>query len=551
MNPDYLLHAVIGFVVLALGICFFIAYRMGMAAKARVAQFIGALGGSPGATRGLAVSDGIRYRFHFVPGGYSPLEQVLFITDIIVSLLDRKGVPAPRYGGSPPSFSIEVEGRTPGAFFVRREGGQDRFAKRVGLKEDTRTHDSRFDEAFFVESDTPDWTKEFLSADRRDLICKLFALGVDRVEHDGQAFRAIWRPFKEDPKTGLDPAPFRQAVAHLAGLAEEGVPQPVRVSPESAAQSAPVERSSEAPHAPRPARGSKPSFYVTVGALYALVFLAVAAYVFGNQWFPPVSTSTMIGFASIYGAVALLVCACILVIVGRRSGWTGEQFLFAGIPAVMIAPLAGAGIGIFLNGWLDSSPEILHTVRVRDRQIVRSASTPIHIAVVESWYQPGSPEEITVSKADYDRTLPAYSLMTVKTRQGALGLAWFQGYELQSKDPSDAVEYLKRGRAGMAAGLHDQAVADFTKVTELAPTTIEAYRSLDRLLSRRKQWQAIITHWSRYIALQPESAEAYLERGGAHFQKGDRAAAVRDAEKACQLGNKEGCRQLAKFRPQS
>ena len=54
--------------------------------------------------------------------------------------------------------------------------------------------------------------------------------------------------------------------------------------------------------------------------------------------------------------------------------------------------------------------------------------------------------------------------------------------------------------------------------------------------------------WDRFLTLDPDNADAYLERSGAYFYKGDQEAALRDAEKSCKLGSSEGCAVVVRMR---
>ena len=54
--------------------------------------------------------------------------------------------------------------------------------------------------------------------------------------------------------------------------------------------------------------------------------------------------------------------------------------------------------------------------------------------------------------------------------------------------------------------------------------------------------------WNRYISRQPPDAEAYFERGGTHFHKGDMAASRADAAKACELGKAQACTMVERLK---
>lgn len=105
-----------------------------------------------------------------------------------------------------------------------------------------------------------------------------------------------------------------------------------------------------------------------------------------------------------------------------------------------------------------------------------------------------------------------------------------------------------RGMAHWKSAHFDEAYRDFRRVIDLDPTHLEAHRHADRLLARQKKWDEIITMWNWYISRQPPNAEAYFERGGTYFHKGDMASARADTAKACDLGMAQGCRMLERLK---
>lgn len=113
--------------------------------------------------------------------------------------------------------------------------------------------------------------------------------------------------------------------------------------------------------------------------------------------------------------------------------------------------------------------------------------------------------------------------------------------ELLRESERDAELSYWRGMAHWKLEHADQAVQDFRRVIELEPTNFEAHRSADRILSRQQRWDEVLEIWDRYIARAPANAEAYFERGGTNFHKGNLAAAQADAARACELGKSEAC----------
>jgi len=108
-------------------------------------------------------------------------------------------------------------------------------------------------------------------------------------------------------------------------------------------------------------------------------------------------------------------------------------------------------------------------------------------------------------------------------------------------DPSHSDIYYWRGVLFMRQGSLAEAQQDLEKAAQLNPRHFESYRSLDWVLAKQGKWDAVIEHWNRFLALQPNHAKAYLERGGTFLHKGDLKRAFQDAQKACQLGEEEAC----------
>jgi tetratricopeptide (TPR) repeat protein len=105
----------------------------------------------------------------------------------------------------------------------------------------------------------------------------------------------------------------------------------------------------------------------------------------------------------------------------------------------------------------------------------------------------------------------------------------------------DADALYWRGRVYLQRNDATRALHDFEEAIRVNPRHIDSYRNVDWILAQRRDWDAIVQLWSRYIDLEPSSGDGYLERGGAYHHKGDQAAALADARQACQLGNPKAC----------
>lgn len=94
------------------------------------------------------------------------------------------------------------------------------------------------------------------------------------------------------------------------------------------------------------------------------------------------------------------------------------------------------------------------------------------------------------------------------------------------------------------AGEQQQAIDELRTAIDLNPTHIAAYEYLDSILHRRRAWDTIIVTWTRLIQTQPQNGMAYYFRAGGYWKKNDRAAALADERKACDLGYHDACKLL-------
>ena len=101
--------------------------------------------------------------------------------------------------------------------------------------------------------------------------------------------------------------------------------------------------------------------------------------------------------------------------------------------------------------------------------------------------------------------------------------------------------HYSRGHQHRRAGNQRRALDEFEAAVRQDPAHFDAYLSIDQLLAPRREWAAIVGHWTNYLAVQPGDVRAYLERAGANRQKGDMSAALADMAKACELGSEKAC----------
>jgi tetratricopeptide (TPR) repeat protein len=108
-------------------------------------------------------------------------------------------------------------------------------------------------------------------------------------------------------------------------------------------------------------------------------------------------------------------------------------------------------------------------------------------------------------------------------------------------DPGNADAWCWRGVAHDRAGEPGPALADLRKAVELDPRLFSAYKGLDDVLYKQGRVAEIILYWSQLIRLEPGNDNAYVERSGAFSRARDKAAAIRDLDRACGMGNDQAC----------
>lgn len=114
------------------------------------------------------------------------------------------------------------------------------------------------------------------------------------------------------------------------------------------------------------------------------------------------------------------------------------------------------------------------------------------------------------------------------------------------RDFDDA--YHRRAIAYVKVYQFQAALADIERALELDPHNISYYITIDGILARSKDWDAIIAYWDRFIELHPDVSRAYVERAGTYYHNGDMKAAVRDLKVAAGMGDPRGQELYERFK---
>lgn len=110
--------------------------------------------------------------------------------------------------------------------------------------------------------------------------------------------------------------------------------------------------------------------------------------------------------------------------------------------------------------------------------------------------------------------------------------------------PRSAPEFHAHARKAFQQQNYKQALDYIKQAIEREPRAFEHYKLLDDILAQANDWDQIVQYWTSYLALVPQDADAFVERSGSNYHKGDVAAARQDAQAAADLGSVEGLRLL-------
>ncbi len=112
-----------------------------------------------------------------------------------------------------------------------------------------------------------------------------------------------------------------------------------------------------------------------------------------------------------------------------------------------------------------------------------------------------------------------------------------QIYDQLIDEKPGAVElYINRGTAYLLAGKLDEAKADFAETLVINPNFAVAHVNLGIVDLRKKDYKAAIEKFDAAIKIEPESGEAYNNRGIAYYHLNDFASSRIDLERAKSLG---------------
>ncbi len=79
---------------------------------------------------------------------------------------------------------------------------------------------------------------------------------------------------------------------------------------------------------------------------------------------------------------------------------------------------------------------------------------------------------------------------------------------------------------------------------DLAVNYAKAYAYHDLVYHHKSQYEKAIVDYNKAIALNPNDVGAYTNRGVAYALSGNMGRAISDFQKACNMGDENGCKGL-------
>ncbi len=117
---------------------------------------------------------------------------------------------------------------------------------------------------------------------------------------------------------------------------------------------------------------------------------------------------------------------------------------------------------------------------------------------------------------------------------------------MQGRHPADF--YYVREQCEIKGKLYQQALIDIEIATRLAPNVALYWAERGSLLLRLKKYEVALDSAERSIALEPDYSDAYLIKGLAHIQLGDKKAGLESLAKARDMGNEQAPTLIEKYK---
>ncbi len=325
--------------------------------------------------------------------------------------------PASRY--QPSALVVALPVATALHFRVRREGGMERWFKRIGVNREMSIGVERFDAAFYLDASDPEALQRLLQVPEvRVRVERLFAHAYAELDLTGGWLRALFTPAPGAGVIGpalLDPAvETLHMLATLLGEGADGHTPEVDEPP------------AYAPYAPNGGW----TLRRVVAYLIPIVLLVAAPILlaFGIVDYPPLD-ATPFWHGALLGLPLWLPLLWVSVRLLRGAAYSHTDVLTVGLLLLIATPLLAIALLVGLNGCLDPVAAQRHPLTVAATYYTRSDRSTSYYLQVPSWRTPGALEELSVRRALYEQ-LAVGDRVEVGIRPGYLGYPWISSVQL-------------------------------------------------------------------------------------------------------------------------
>lgn len=305
-------------------------------------------------------------------------------------------------------FIVAVKCQLAGRFRVTRKGALDRWMEGFVPALRFRSHDSRFDRDFNVQTRDLRLTSGILTEQPNlAAVRQLFDRGVQAVHLDGDRIKTTV------PRKALGAEPGAEDILALV---------------EQLALIADAVTTFARRQGARPAPKNDPVVVVSWTMLGALGVLGFAMIVGGAIEYTLVLPARFLLPCALFGLPAVMpVVVGLTLAVRRRTAPYGLVRGLAGV-SLIVVPVFVSGSMLVANGILDDSPAQEHVVSVVGKNVRETKNKLKYSAGLASWWTENDVCWVPISKATYDMLEPNVSRMQVRTHAGSLRHEWIETY---------------------------------------------------------------------------------------------------------------------------
>jgi hypothetical protein len=309
---------------------------------------------------------------------------------------------------SPPYLEVRVESQRRGSFKVTRQTGFDRLFKRWGIASEISTPDPQFDDFFYITSDNEEFAGQFFAnKQNRRAVSEIYDMSFKTISLEKHIFKARWSHFR--PKSDFDPGTIEAIARKL------------------------IEMRSNTPETAEPQMETAPAWKKKRISAFAIPILlgvtGAAALVYGLVNYRPLDGFKLALHTLKFSLPLSIVFIWFAVSLLRGRSSSHRELLAVFLISLFVFPLAGAGFGIFLNGWLDRSKPVEHKTLLLNKYISRSSKNTDYYMVVQSWRPGIEKEKFGISRSSFYAIVPFETRVKVVTRSGKFNFEWLVNYD--------------------------------------------------------------------------------------------------------------------------